>query len=175
MASFVTNDELQDYMQLGSIDANAAAVVIEGASDLVVDYCGWALQEATETFTLNGQGSAMLPLPTLALSAVDELRVDGVIVDADSYEWSTNGAIRRTDGDVFARAYRNVELDCTHGYQALPGSIRLVVLDIAARAYANPNALRSETIGDITRSYSDNAGAAFSKLHEAMLSGYRLP
>lgn len=168
-----------------TIDEEAAALALASASGLVREYCGWSISAETTTFILDGTGTTLLSLPTLELTAVQQVRAAGVLLaeatswppaDAE-YSWSRNGQLRRGAG--WPAGFRTVEADVTHGLDPVPDAVRSVVLSVAAVAVYNPGAaLASKTVGAVTHVYrdpGDSPGLALPPAYALQLTAYRLP
>lgn len=182
MEPLVSTAELGRYMQR-TLPEEAAALAVASASGVVRAYCKWSISAETTTFILDGTGTIFLSLPTLELTAVEEVRAAGeVLTPATSwppgsteYTWSRIGMLRRGLG--WPAGFRTVEVDCTHGFDTTPDAVRAVALPLAAATVFNPGgALASKTVGAVTHVYRDAgqtpelpAGLAFQ------LSDYRLP
>lgn len=167
MDPLVTPEEFAGYMQR-DLDRYTAELVLAGASGLVREFCGgWAIGQVDETFTVDGNGSVVLPLPTLRLNAVTEVRVDGTALIPDTdYVWSANGVLYRFG--AWPNGLRNIAADVNHGYDPVPPQVRIVVCAVAAKLYANPEGLSGRSSGDGSRSF-----IALSDVEMQLISGYR--
>ncbi|MDP8971144.1 MAG: hypothetical protein M3N52_11760 [Actinomycetota bacterium] len=167
MAPLVTPTDLAAYLQR-DVDLATATLAVEGASGAVRDLCGWPIsQQVAVTLHATGNGSLVLGLPTLLLTAVTAVRVDGTLVDPSEYVWVRRGQVRRANGWP---AWTRVEVDCTHGYDPVPDVVRLITLSLAARDYGNPEAVESTVVGSVERKFF-----APTPLDERLLEPYRLP
>lgn len=180
MEPLAAAEDLACHLQR-DLDRASADLALAGASGLVRRHAGWPISESTETLTRLGGGSVVLGLPTLMLTAVTEVRVGTEVIaaaelaaagymGAEEYTWTPEGQLIRPAG--WPRLAQ-VQADCTHGYDPVPDDVRLVTLTLAGRLLANPEALKSKTVGGISRTYggSSDLGA----LETALLDGYRLP
>lgn len=184
MEPLVSVAELEKYIQR-SVDPETGALAVAGASGIIRDFCRWPISIERVTFTVDGSGTVVCSLPTLRLVGVDEVRIDGVVVEfADyvaltsvpltSYTWSENGQLYRPVGWP-ARA-RCIQADVVHGYDSTPDTIRAVGLKLAARSVENPVGLVLKTVGQVTRTFDSRTGSEdLSQLQMAQLAGYRLP
>jgi len=166
--SLATVAHLANHLQRdeADLDEASAQLALDGASGLVRDWCGWGIAHAEETFVVDGTGSRVLLLPTLRLVSVEEVRVDGTVLDPTTYTWSASGQLERAAG--WPRRFRAIEVDCTHGYDPVPDALRLVVLELAARSYKNPERLAAKSVGGVSYTYD------LSELEMAQLGPYRL-
>lgn len=180
MDPLVTVAELETYLQ-HDVDSEVGALAVASASGIVRDYCRWQIAPiVTSTFTLDGNGTRVLSLPTMRLTAVSAVRLFGMplterIEWADGgFTWSHRGQLYRYEG--WPEELRNIEVDCVHGYQFTPDTVRAVALVLAARVIVNPEGLRSKTVGDISRSFIfETMRGDLSELQLVQLGGYRLP
>lgn len=172
MEPLVTVAELETHLQR-DIDPEVAALAVASASGIVRDFCRWIVAPAEEaTFVLDGSGRTLQGLPTLYLTAVSEVRVDGHPIN--DFTWSRRGQLHRDAG--WPDRLRSVEVDCTHGYPTTPDTVRAVVLVLATRPATNPEGLRSKTVGAVARSFIfETMRGDLSELQMAQIGGYRLP
>lgn len=168
MESLVSGDDLSAYLQR-DLDRSSAELTLAAASGAVRAYCRWNISEETTTMVLDGTGSVMLSLPTLRLTDVYQIRVDGVGLDSDEYHWSRTGMISRRF--IWPDRLGCVAVDVTHGWplDAMPDSVRAVVLGIAARCFANPHALTASTVGGTSRTFD------LTPVDMQIVAGHRLP
>jgi hypothetical protein len=173
-----TAEDLASYLQ-HDLDTATADLALAAASALVRRNVDWPISRVTETLTRLGNGSCVLTLPTLVLVEVTAIRlaggtltpatVDAVgALDARDYVWTSQGQVVRLAG--WPRL-APVEVDCTHGYDPVPDDVRLVVMAVAGRLISNPERLRSETVGALSRAFDFRAP---TELEAGLLDGYRL-
>jgi hypothetical protein len=138
------------------------------ASDVVREELGQRIDRVDDDVAeLEGKGTATLLLPEVPVLEVTGVEVDGAELDPDGYR------LRRGDQGRLAmlvRAgswprHRPVIVTYSHGYRLhddddleleegeeldggeVPGTIRLVIMRAAARAYFNPTEARQESVG----------------------------
>lgn len=171
MVPLASIGELENHLQR-PVDPDIAVQALQLASGAVRAYCQWDLTEATETLQVDGDGTVVCTLPTLKLTAITEVRIDGVAVDITpaAVSFSKKGQLYRAAG--WPR-FSIVEVDCTHGFDPVPDLIVLVTLDLAARTLNNPEGLVSATTGRVSKNYGVGE-ARLSALHERLLSRYSL-
>ena len=166
---FVTGNEL------GGFPAIDVALVAPLYSQLIRSYCGWHIAPtATETLTLDGNGSRVLSLPTLYLAEVVSLTVDDVEVDADDFEWSERGQLRVPG--LFPTTWRSVVVEMTHGYEETPRDVELVTASAVRRHLVNPDKVAQETAAGYSVSYNEVlAVTGLTPTERQWLGAYRLP
>jgi hypothetical protein len=107
-------------------------------------YCGWHLAPSkTETITLDGTGTNVLLLPSLHVTDLVSITEDGTLADAESYQWSSSGVVRRGSsgsswrpawGQTWTGALRGIVVEFTHGYDEMPMDLQAVVEQMSSRA-----------------------------------------
>lgn len=184
MEPLVSAEEFAGHLQR-DLDRFSAEQALAGASGFARDYCRWGILEEETTWTLDGTGTSLLSLPTLYLTDVAEVRIDGTVIAApaagaapasDQYTWSEKGLLARAAG--WPKRYRCIEVDVVHGYPLaqVPEAIKAVVMVIAARSMVNPEGLRSKTVGAVSKSYIfETMRGDLTELQIAQLGRYRLP
>lgn len=173
MDPLATVGELENHLQR-QVDPDPGAQALQLASGAVRAFCKWDISEETTTLVGEGAGWMVLTLPTLNLTAVDEVRIEGTVIDItpSAMSWSKRGQLYRPT--LGWPQWAQVEVDCTHGYDPIPDMLKLVTLDLAARVMANPEQLVSATTGAVSRTWSGGDGPALSPLHERLLHRYSL-
>lgn len=148
----------------------------QAALALVQAYCSWHVGPSkADTLTLDGSGSSTMVLPSLHVTALTSLTVDGVSVDADTYDWSESGILRLRCG-WFGTRFRSVVIELIHGFDYLPDDVQAVIDRISARATDDVGALaRVGQVQYAVGSIGVGVGGALSDFDKAALAPYRLP
>jgi hypothetical protein len=143
-------------------------------------YCGWIIAPSTtETLVLDGDRSGLLLLPTLRLTALVALTVDGTTVDVADVEWSSIGVVRWPCGDTWVPStskLRGITVQFTHGYDEWPLDLAGVVDRLTTRATTDPGIYVQ--VGQVrTATGSDGlpVGGELTDLDRSVLDRYRLP
>ena len=77
---------------------------------------GWHIfPVVSETLTVDGEGGAVLTLPTLHLVGLDNIVENGLTLDETGYEWSASGDVKRV-GRCWTTHWRGLDVTLTHGY-----------------------------------------------------------
>lgn len=131
MSSLVdTNDP--DYIAYAAREPD---YFLSAASAYVRSYCGWVISPpVSESNVKRRIGShGKIILPTLYLTAVTRLTVDGDVVDPERYHWWPNGVV-----ELRHVSYRDgfCLVDYTHGYDETPAAVKNVVFELAGTAQA---------------------------------------
>lgn len=148
----------------------------EQAGGIVRDYCGWHISPSrTETITVDGPAGPVLTLPTLHVTDVAAVTVDGR--EVTGYRWATRGQVY---GIGWGEGPRRVAVNLTHGYDEPPAAVVSVIAAIVTRTKATKwgLAVRAQA-GQVSRTYSQagpNQAAGMTLLdHERqMLDKYRV-
>lgn len=124
--------------------------LLDAVSGDVRTYCGWSISaENNVVWTVDGDGSTVLALPTLYLRAVDSVVSDGTTLDvAEDLEWSESGFLM--NHNRWPRKLRSVVATVDHGYDPVPLVIVGVVCSMVSRLRptAGGGAVSSVRIGD---------------------------
>lgn len=155
--SFITVDELSDYLGRSVSADPAAQLAVDGACAVIRTISEQDFTESTETVTLDGTGTDALVLSQLPISSVQSVTVAGT---ADTnYALSGTGVLVKTSG-VWPRGRQNVTVKYRHGYRStdIPADIRQVALGLAARQLVQgPKNAMAETNGDVQIRYATAA------------------
>lgn len=177
MDPLATVGELETHLQR-PLDPDRAALAVQLASGAVRAYCGWDLSLSTAaTLQVPGNGTIVLTLPTLRLHDVSKVVINGVEVPVTPLDlsWTQRGQLIRLAGWP---NLATIEVTCEHGYYDIPDLIKLVVLENAARAIANPEGLTSATVGAVTRTWRTGAlggqPGGLSALDQRLLDRYSI-
>jgi len=175
MSALVTAEQYEAWSGRSVTNADQMELMLESASDMVRDYCGWKIApSAEETLIVSGQGSPYLSLPTTYITDVSSVSVkaywDGVnhtLVELDPltypYDFHEFGAIEfipTNYGDtwVFPIGVRNVSVTLTHGYENTPGAIVGFICELVSRRLSNPGGnLTMQQVGQITLQFAQGA------------------
>lgn len=174
LVALATGEELAAFRQPAETPLDKAAVAVAIASGIVRAYCGWRIDFARESFTVDGNPTRLLVVPTLRLTDVSAVTVDGVaLVDGTDFTWSGSGLLWTTS--AWTGPARSVVVDVEHGYDPVPDEVRGVVLAVAARSLVSPSGETRLSTGPFSVAYGAT-GAAFSLLdsEKDALNPYRL-
>jgi hypothetical protein len=175
MTALVTAEQYAAWSGRAVTNADQMTLMLDSASEVVRDYCGWAITpNQEETLIVNGQGSPYLSLPTTKITDVSSVSVkaywDGVnyaSVELDPltypYDFHEFGAIEfiptvYNDTWVFPKGVRNVAVTLTHGYEDTPGAIVGFICELVSRKLSNPGGnLTMQQVGQITLQFAQGA------------------
>lgn len=176
--AFATAAQMAERSQ-GAIPANTP--FLEGsllaATSLIREYCGWRIaDQASEVIWLDDLGGPILALPSLCVVSVDEIKLDGEVIDSATLRWLPDGRLLEAYRVPVARA---LQVTMTHGFAAVPAGLVDLTLQMAARAIGSPLGIVREAAGGVSVTYSQPgfnvAGGTVLLPHEkAQLVPYRL-
>lgn len=142
-------------------------------------YCGWIVAPSTtETLVLDGDRSGVLLLPTLRLTDLAALTVDGTTVDLTDVEWSSVGVVRWpcTTWLPSTRKLRGITVQITHGYDEWPLDLAGVLDRLTTRATSDPGIYVQ--VGQVRTATGNDGlpvGGELTDLDRSVLDRYRLP
>jgi hypothetical protein len=154
-------------------DELVALEVLRVASAAVRSYCGWAITtEDHVEVVIDGNGSRVLPVPCLHLTAVHEVEVDGALLtEGADYTWSASGVLYRPAR--WPHTFRGVRVVYSGGYEPPPAELSSLVAGLAGRLSA-PAGVASWSVGSQTVTFNSEAGPSLSTVEEAVLERYRI-
>lgn len=178
MSPLASTTELRQWKQLdvGEFDTDAANLAVAGASGMIRSHCGWDISQTTVTDeVLDGPGKRNLWLPTLRLTAVASVAVNGdVLTVGTQYDWTRYGKLIHRG--CWPCTARSITITYTHGWATLPDEVKTAALILAGVFYDNPDmaASMSEAWGPFNQSRSYSGGGDLPPMIAAMLGRYKL-
>ena len=156
MTQFATSDELSAFLNrvFTTAERERADQSLVLASGIVQGIANQAIEPATnQTLILSGDGTGLIFLPELPVTAVDSVTEDGtlLIAGADYTVDLANGILVRLGG-AWATSPKTVVVVVDHG-QAVPPAVKAVVLGVASRLLINPDGTIRESIGSYSGAY----------------------
>ena len=140
-------------------------------------YCGWHVTPAlsAQTFTVDGPGTLLLALPTLALQEITAISEDGVDLDPEAVEWSQLGLLRKNNQLPWTDKFRGITVTVDHGYDAAPDFEAVVLTAIDRDAFASGSDTLARVIGPFQYdTTSSAAGSIFTDAERSVLDRYSL-
>lgn len=164
---FATADDLRLFLRRSSIDTAQAEQVLNMAAEVIRAELGQQLDYVENDLFVAGPGTGrVLLLPELPVTAVTRVVEYGVeLVDGEGYTWSHAGTLTRLGG-CWPVEPRAATVTYSHGYtpENLPGVLRTVSVQLAGRAFVNPDGATQISIGDASRSWNAGGQAASGRL-----------
>lgn len=151
----------------------AGLAALEAATSVVEGYIGQPVELVEDdVLVIDGNGNTTFILPCWPVVDVTEIQLDGEVIDADTYEWSATGQVTKLQS-VWPKTLRVIEVEYTHGYAVVPPAIVYVVANLAARIYSIPVAVKQESIGGYSVTYSTGGGLGLQVAETMILDPYR--
>lgn len=185
---YATPDDLAAFLQMPSVNAASATLILQLVSDEIDAYVGQSLVvETVAGLLLDGpaSGSAQLVLPGFPVAAVSSIEVQEpdstwtLLTEDTDYHWSTSGVVNRVfssfdPNDPVQPAWptwaQSVRVSYTRGDSAVLGAVKGVCLSAAARMFINPAGIQSEQIGGMSLRYgAKSGGVELSPIEERVL------
>jgi len=190
MTLLITADELEIHLgaTFTAAQTTRATQIIEAVSAVVQAYCNRVqlVEVVDDEITLNGSYAYRLPLPLGPVSSVSAVTVDGTATTAYDLVQDTlvrNGLDVQPPFHVPTTPHwggPDVEIGVTytHGLSAVPEKVKAVTFDLAARPYANPTSVRSQSIDGYSVTYagqlSGSSALSLSGDQKATLKGWHI-
>jgi hypothetical protein len=154
VVQYALASELAAYLQsdVDTASANQALTLASGEFSAAADT--WFAAQSV-TWVTTGTRHTNVILPFKPVTAIDEVRINGVAVTG----WTLiNSVLYRAAGfGSYSPSVPDLlEVDLTHGYTTVPDDVKLAVLEIASGMYSNPTSAVSERIDDYTVRYDPN-------------------
>ena len=185
MIAFATVAELGAYLNREIPDGDAnAELALTMASDAIRAYCRQTLSAVdAATYTVEGSGTPLLLLPELPIRDVASVKINDEELNPAEYVFTAWGGLvlKDTASDLTttftpfssstlrsavrysqqAKAwpglFTRITVTYDHGFLEIPGAIKATALSIAARIVGSPAAVRQETIGAYSVTYTNGA------------------
>lgn len=146
--AFATTADMAERSN-GAIPADRLflAEALKAATARIRNYCGWHIAtEQSDTLVLDESRGRVLYLPTLKLSSIDSMTIDGtaVVFETDALQWDQGGRMWRPS---WSPNYRGVQLTITHGYAEVPADLVDLTLELATGELQSAGgAIREQTL-----------------------------
>lgn len=159
----MTIPALLNSTDLASFEASDSDFFLAAAGETVRwDICQWHIYPSiTETRTVTVQPDGTIMLPSLYVTDVQSVTLDGLALDPSTYQVYQCGYIRRytqqyfqwplwpLDSEQRFREYpselaRHAVVTFTHGYPTIPVAVNAVALELASRAMEMPSGVATE-------------------------------
>lgn len=151
---------------------------LDQAEGLVRSYCGWHIAPSRlDTATFASDWSLKLLLPSMFVTAIASVAVDGTVLDSDSYGFTSNGVLTLRGWGYWPG---ETVVSFTHGYTVPPPEVTGVVQAVGQRAVSNPGSATRMQAGPFLMSPSlTGAGQAVPLAlldsEKSILDAYRIP
>ncbi|OBF77092.1 hypothetical protein [Mycolicibacterium fortuitum] len=159
----------------GKFEAGNPEFFVTAAEAEVRKFCGWHI--APSVTVTNGRYPAgergLVMLPSLHVTDVASVAVDGHELDQHDYDWEPCGLITRRLPSWSCDPY--VTVTWTHGYEVCPADIAAVVFELASSAIELPaSPARDVTAGPFRLVLGGAVGLTLDKNQRDRLANYRI-
>jgi hypothetical protein len=147
---------------LNSFQASSPDFFLSVAGDTIRNFCQWHIYPSltvTELVPIQPEGTIMLP--SLYVTGVESITLNGLTLNPSAYHWHKAGFINRIQHHYFQwplwpleseqrfREYpsplaRHAEVTYTHGYETLPPIVAGVGMELANRAMELPSGIATQ-------------------------------
>ena len=164
-------DDLAIKLGVTATDARLL-VALRAASGRFRGAVRWQVHRVTdERLVVNGTGTRDLALPARDVVDVSRVTIHGEDV---GYDWDADGLLTRTDGRLWPRRRRAVEVTLSYGFDPIPDDIAAAVMDQAEVVYTILRGLSSKQVGGITETYGATEAVGVSEQWSSTVDRYRL-
>lgn len=170
--SFASPTDLATYLRR-DVDTASAEMLLGQASAEIRGICGWDIDAATQTVTLDSDGGRLLFLPAMQVSDVTAVLANDTTLPVGSYTWSALGMLARRDGACWPSGLRVVTVTFTAGYDPVPASVQRLCLRMAAAGLAHPDGASAVRLGSLSLTYGHSGSD--DEDPDVVLTRYRLP
>lgn len=156
-------------------ESSRVTAALEDVSAAIRAYTGQQITPGTSTVRLqNHYGDVVLPQrPVTAVTAVRTVTGEGVEEPYMGYSYIAGQRVRSLPPGW-------VEVDYTHGYEAVPDEIKSVACQVVLRWLPNPTGIRGEVTGPFSVTYAIPAtgvpmGLILTRDEKKVLDRYAMP
>jgi hypothetical protein len=153
---------LLNAADLTSFQASDQTFFLNAAGDTIRNFCQWHIfPSVTVTDSCPIQPDGTIMLPSLHVTGVTSVSLDGLTLDPSVYRWHQSGYIRRYHHQYFQwplwplesehalREYpsplaRYAEVTYTHGYPTIPPTVNAVGMELTNRALELPSGVATQ-------------------------------
>ena len=150
------------YLRIDYSDQDAVIQqLIDGAEQWAEEICGVRLAQAARTDDVDGGGFGLWPpaAPVSAVTSVTDIVIDSATpLDAASYRLAANRIIR-VNGWRWAAGPGRFRVDYTGGYAIVPEGLKLSLLKLVARAFANRDGRQAQAVAGFSEKWQSLAGS----------------
>ena len=151
---------------------------LKAAQQSVRSYCGWHIApNITQTLKLDSYGARTLLLPSMHVTNISSLLVNGVEMK-DSIDWGAAGTVRLREG-YFPDCPGAVQVTLSHGFDAGEvADVTSLILKLAQRGSTGPGVIGSQSTNGSSVTFITAGGAPLSipllQIEKNALEPYRL-
>ncbi len=170
------SEELVAATDLAGFESGDPEFFVRAAEAEVRRFCGWHIAPNVEALSVRCDVGEMgiIMLPSMQVTSVESVVVDGRTLDPEEYCWDPAGFISRRCAS-WPRD-RHAVVSFTHGYASTPADVKSVVLELASRARSLPALPAKDIAGGPFRVslFQGSTGLSLSEEHKRRLDSYRI-
>lgn len=148
---------------------------LDAVAETITDHCQWNIAPslAITDYVAAVGGKGIVLLPSLHLTSVEELRVNGNVVDPTMYDVHLGGWVSFRG---FLKPHRNlsVTVDFTSGYDTTPKAVAEVGFELAATVLEKASGVVTDLTRGPTQMTFKEFGIVLSPGQEERLQPFRL-
>jgi hypothetical protein len=151
---------------------------LKAAQQSVRSYCGWHIApNITQTLKLDSYGARTLLLPSMHVTDISSLMINGVEMK-DDIDWSTAGTVKLRKG-CFPDSPGAVTVTLKHGFDAAEvADVTSLMLKLAQRGSTGPGVIGSQSTNGSSVTFITAGGAPLSipllQIEKDALQPYKL-
>lgn len=182
-------DELPPLLTLEEFNAKTAnkwardarlAPTIADVSAAIRMHCGWHVAPAIRCEANITASGRVIRLPALYVLGVESVTEDGTELAEGQWEWRPEGLLRRCCFRNWSPTWGGIDVTYEAGLPVVPDDLKALVAHRVLHTVALPFGVRSETTGDQSVTYSEDAsyssgGVNLSARDKLALEPYVLP
>lgn len=133
---------------------------LEGVSAAIRLHCGWHVAPELPCVANFSARGRVIRLPALYVSAVGTVTEDGTELAEGQWEWRPEGLLRRCCFRNWSPTWGGIDVAYTAGLPEVPHDLKQLVAHRVLHTVALPFGVRSETTGDQSITYTEDASLA---------------
>jgi hypothetical protein len=148
--------DIKLYLSISTTDKDSLLnALIAECSAMIESYCNRTFRKTSYSESYDGNGGVELFLKQYPITEVTSLAVDDVAYFSVDYViYADEGIVKLTDGSVFSKGSRNVEIVYKAGHEIVPHDVQLSCLKLVALAFKETD---SDRIGIVSQNFGDQS------------------
>ena len=177
MANFATVEDLGDFLDHEFLpNDRRASLALDNATNFIKVYTGQDIEVVDNRIQVFRAETCVrvLILDQIPVRAVDALTVDTVAFTDFDVDLGA-GIVTRNDylGATAWTAFEKIQVTYDSGYTVIPGALKAVCLQMAARTLAAPTSFASENIGNYGRTLARDSEGGLTTAERRVLDRFR--
>ena len=160
---------------LAKFQANDTQWFLDAVASTIIEYCHWHIAPSLPRTNVQARvgNKGIVMLPSLHVTSVEALRLNGTVVDPSLYTLHTDGWLEFLG---FLKPPRNcyVSVDFTHGYATTPHVVAEVGMELTATVLEKASGIVTSMTRGPTEMAFKEFGAVLSEDQMGRLNPFRL-